>query len=339
MRGASAAKKRHWVEDVPGVRPGPMPELLAPELPTLVDVPPAGDAFFHEIKLDGYRLFCRVERGRARLFSRRGNDLTARFPRITRAAEALPVEAALLDGEAVILLPDGRTSFQALQGAFAGGRAEGAVYFAFDLLHLDGFELCAARLEDRKHALERVVLTDEGPLRRGRHLVGSGPELFANACRLGLEGLVSKRRDAVYRPGRSKCWFKAKCLGQQEFVIVGYTLSSARGPFGALLLGVHDEEGNLVYAGRVGTGFSDRDLLAIGQMLASIERKSCPLHGPRPGPARVVRWVEPILVAEVRFTEWTDDGHLRHPSFRGLRFDKRAEEIVRERPARTPPAR
>jgi bifunctional non-homologous end joining protein LigD len=314
---------------VPGARPGRLSDAPPPELARLVDGPPEGDAWLHEIKLDGFRAFCRIEGGKARLISRRGLPLV--FPRVTTAAAKLPVSTALLDGEVAVLVPGGRTSFNALQNA-TGGRSSGElVYFAFDLLHLDGTNLCNASLEDRKDLLGRLVPAT-GTIRYNPHIIGGGPEMFANACKLGLEGIISKRRDAPYRGGRGRCWLKSKCTYQQEFVVVGYTTSDAGASFGALLLGVHDERGQLIYVGRAGTGFSARELIEIGRTLKKMERKDPPFVGRRPGPARVMRWVDPRLVVEVRFTEWTEDGCLRHPSFLGIRVDKDPKEVVRERP-------
>ncbi len=314
---------------VKGARPGRLSDVPQPELAKLVDRAPEGDEWLHEIKLDGYRAFCRIEGGAARLISRRG--LALGFPRVATAAAKLPVETALLDGEVAVLVPEGRTSFNALQNA-SGGRYTGElVFFAFDLLHLDGVSLCNASLEDRKRILQRVVPA-KGIVRYTPHIIGGGPEMFTNACKLGLEGIISKRRDAPYRGGRSRCWLKSKCTYQQEFVVVGYTTSDAGASFGALLLGVHDEKGQLLYVGRAGTGFSARELIEIGRKLKKIERKDPPFVGRRPGPARAMRWVEPELVVEVRFTEWTEDGCLRHPSFLGMRIDKDPKEVVRERP-------
>jgi bifunctional non-homologous end joining protein LigD len=316
---------------ISGARPGQLSDAPQPELAKLVDRPPEGDEWLHEIKLDGYRAFCRIEGGAARLISRRGLALTDSFPRVATAAAKLPVRTALLDGEVAVLVPEGRTSFHALQNA-TGGRTTGElVYFAFDLLHLDGTNLCNATLDDRKRVLQRLVPA-KGIVRYTPHIIGGGPEMFANACKLGLEGIISKRRDAPYRGGRSRCWLKSKCTYQQEFVVVGYTTSDAGASFGALLLGVHDERGQLIYVGRAGTGFSGRELIEIGRALKKMERKDPAFAGRRPGPARVMRWVEPMLVVEVRFMEWTEDGCLRHPSFLGVRLDKHPKDVVRERP-------
>src|SRR5512138_2075443 len=192
------------------------------QLALLVDDAPAGPGWIHETKYDGYRIGCAVERGRATLFSRRGKDWTREFPDVAAAAARLPVRSALLDGEVAAVLPDGRTSFQALQNAFSGGERR-LVYFVFDLLHLDGEDLARRPLLERKAALARLLGEGAGPLRFAPHVEGSGAEVFREACRLGLEGIVSKRADHAYRPGRGGGWVKTKCILRQELVIGGFT--------------------------------------------------------------------------------------------------------------------
>ena len=310
------------------------------QLATLVDAPPAGDRWLHEPKLDGYRILAVKHGERVWLLSRRFNDWTDRMPSVARAVAALPAERAVLDGEAAVVQPDGRTSFQALQNAL--GTAADVSYFAFDLLAVDGDELARRPLEERKARL-RALLADAGdgdatgPLRYTDHVVGRGAEVFAAACRTGLEGIVSKRRDLPYHPGRSLDWVKVKCLQRQELVIGGFTEpEGSRVGIGALLVG-HVAGGKLVYAGKVGTGFDNRTLVALRRRLDPLLTTTSPFEPPPPrawtGPAR---WVRPELVAEVAFTEWTADGRLRHPSFKGLRDDKRAADVVRERPAAAP---
>ena len=234
-----------------------------PQLATLVNAPPEGDGWLHEIKYDGYRIGCAIDAGRVTLWSRQANDWTREFPEIAAEAQALRVRRALIDGEVAVLMPDGRTNFQALQNSLAGDRQGELVYFAFDLLELDGKDVGGAPLEERKEALRRIVPADGGPIRYSRHWVGDGSNVFREACRLGFEGLVSKRRDLPYRAGRSPGWLKSKCLLRQEFAIGGFTLPSGpREGIGSLLVGVH-EGGRLRFAGKVGTGFteaSSRDL-------------------------------------------------------------------------------
>jgi bifunctional non-homologous end joining protein LigD len=311
----------------------PVPPYRA-QLALLVSEAPEGDGWVHEVKYDGYRIGCAIDGGRVTLWSRRGKDWTAQFPEVADAARALPVRSALLDGEVAAMLPDGRTSFQALQNSFSGGRRPLA-YFVFDLLHLDGEDLASRPLLERKSALEGLLGKGRGVLRYAPHVVGGGAAVFREACRLGLEGIVSKRADQAYRPGRSASWVKTKCILRQELVIGGFTEpeGAARDAIGALLVGFH-EGGALRFAGKVGTGFTNAQARALRARLDGIATRDSPFS-PRPagrlGPN--AHFVRPVLVCEVAFTEWTGDGKIRHPSFQGLREDKRAGEVVREAPA------
>jgi bifunctional non-homologous end joining protein LigD len=366
-KGAAGASSRlaEPASAVPGARRAAMPRTVAPELATLVSAPPAGSQWLHEIKFDGYRLVCEVRRGKAQLLTRHGKDWSGRFAPVAEAAAALPADTAILDGEVTVLLLDGRTSFQALQeslgdggGGSRGGvngrgggtgrgtrRPDGAemVYFVFDLLYLDGYDLRPAPLLERKRALRELLDaagagTGGGPIRWSDHVAGHGEDFYRQACRFGLEGIVSKRADLAYRSGRSKDWLKVKCLQRQELVIGGFTEpEGTRAGLGALLLGFY-EDGRLVYAGKVGTGFTAQVLVDLRRRLERSERQSPPfVNPPRGAEARGAHWVEPKLVCEVAFTEWTRDGHLRHPTFQGLREDKPAREVRRELP-QPPPA-
>jgi len=320
---------------VRGGRKGSAPKAPALQLATLVDEAPKGDQWLHEMKFDGYRIAAEVSRaGSVRLMSRNGKDWTAQFPSVGRDVERLGLTSAILDGEVAVVLPDGTTSFQALQNEMNGGGRGELVYFVFDLLQLAGHDLTGATLEDRKDALARVLSGGgraAGAVRLSDHVSGEGEAFFANACRLGLEGIISKRRDSRYESGRSKSWLKVKCLERQEFVIGGYSdPEGSRIGIGALLLGVHDPGGGLVFAGKVGTGFTSKMLKDLQGRLSPLARPSSPFGRARiPGVTRA-HWVEPKLVAEVAFTEWTSDGRLRHPSFQGLREDKKASDVVRE---------
>lgn len=317
---------------IEGAKRAPLPRALEPELATLVRTTPRGDEWIHETKFDGYRALCRVSGGRAQWITRAGNDWTPKFASLSPAVEALPVNDALFDGEIVVLRKDGTTSFQDLQNSLRGG-ARNLTYFAFDLLHLDGFDLRAAPLAARKTALRALLEhnTEENLLRFSEHIDGHGEKILDAACRRGLEGIVSKLRDDPYRSGRGHGWVKAKCSREQELVIGGFTRpEGSRRHFGALLLGYFEQK-KLRYAGRVGTGFDDNALAAIGAKLRAIEiEKPAFADPPRGADARGVRWVRPSLVGAVRFTAWTSDGMLRHPSFQGLREDKPAREVVRE---------
>ena len=286
------------------------------------------------MKFDGYRILCRIVDGRATLWSRNAKDWTAQFPAIANAAARLPAKTAFLDGEVAVLLPNGTTSFQALQSTLSAGDQGRLVYFVFDLLHLDGQDLTDATLEARKAALERLVGTGrDGVIRYSTHMVGRGEEFFREACRLALEGIVSKRRDRPYEAGRGRDWLKVKCIREQELVVGGFTEpKGSRAGLGALLLGVNDPAGGLAYAGKVGTGFTGEFARSLRTRLDRLAVTASPFRGRVPDAAGA-RWVKPELVAQVQFTEWTDDGRLRHPSFKGLREDKAAAEVVRESPA------
>lgn len=310
-----------------------------PQLARLVKAPPDGDAWLHEMKYDGYRIGCLVDRGKATLISRNGKDWTSEFPEIAAAASELRVRRALLDGEVAMLLPDGRTSFQALQNVFSGGSRAPLVYFAFDLLMLDGESLTKRPLEARKEALFRLLGKPRARtrIRYSEHVAGRGRDMFEQACRLGLEGIISKRRDSPYKSGRGDTWLKTKCVLRQEFVIGGFTdPEGTREGIGSLVIG-HYEDGGLVFGGKVGTGFTVQSARDLRRTLEAIEQKQCPFTPPPPGwLGRNAHWTKPRLVAEVVFTEWTDDGKIRHPSFQGLRADKDPKAVTRERPAPPP---
>jgi bifunctional non-homologous end joining protein LigD len=318
--------------DLPGARRAALPAFVAPQLASLVSSPPAGEGWLHELKFDGYRILCRIAQGRSRLLSRNGNDWTARFAAVASAAARLPVREGLVDGEVAVRQPDGTTSFNALQNLLEGNATGELVYFVFDLLHRDGVDLRGVRLEARKAALAGLITPGaRGLLRYSEHTIGDGDAFLRAACALGLEGIVSKRRDAPYRSQRDTTWLKTKCLREQEFVIGGFTEpQGARVGLGALLLGVH-ENGRLRYVGRVGTGFSTASAQALRRQLDRLVRAQSPFADRVTG-VPSPRWVRPALVAEVAFTEWTPEGRLRHPSFKGIRQDKDPVEIVRERP-------
>lgn len=316
-----------------------LPSRLKPQLASLIDRPPEGDSWLHELKYDGYRLLARVEHGQVSLFTRNGNNWTGKFPSVASALSKLPIENGWLDGEAVALKEDGTTSFGSLQNALSEGSDKGLVYIVFDMLHYNGYDLTGLPLYERKLLAATVLKSqkaDPTVLRFSQHVESKGPAFFKNACSYGIEGIVSKRKDGAYTHGRGKDWVKIKCHERQEFVIGGYTEpGSGRKGFGALLIGVFDAEEKFAYCGRVGTGFSERSIIEISEKLKRIKTPSPPFQNPPVGPeAKGVHWVKPVLVAEVEFAQWTKDGVLRHPSFQGLREDKDAKEVAFESPAK-----
>jgi len=324
------ATPRHPPDRIRGARKGRMPGNLKPQLATPVTAAPAGPEWLHEIKYDGYRLFADIEHGEVRLITRSGLDWTAKFAELARAFGQLPVDTALIDGELVHLASDGTTNFSGLQDAIASGKTGALNFFAFDLLHRDGWDLTGATLEDRKAALADIIPPDtEGILRYSDHQAGQGPAVLRQASSLGLEGIVSKRRDAPYRPGRGGAWLKVKCRNREEIVVIGFTdPEGKREGFGALLAGYYNPSGTLRYAGRVGTGFSAERLADLRKKLDALVVKAPPVTPPKEAPRKGVHWVRPALVAEVEFAGWTADQILRHASFQGLREDKSAREVM-----------
>ncbi|KYG04564.1 DNA ligase D [Sorangium cellulosum] len=344
--GAAAAPRRTltYADALEGARRGPFPDEVEPQLATLVTGPPQGDGWLYEVKFDGYRMLAQLRGGRVTLLTRRGQDWTERFASVRDDLARLPAREAVLDGEIVIVGPDGVTDFQALQNALSDGndgREGRLMYFVFDLLYLDGRDLRDCAQVTRKRALEALLeeAPEEGTLRYTEHLEEDGAAVFQHACKLGIEGVIAKRPEAPYRSGRGSSWLKVKCGKRQEFVIVGFTEpTGARQGLGAILVGVN-RSGKLAYAGKVGTGFTNKTLTTLRSRLESIERAKPAFAGaPR---MRGVHWVEPELLAEVQFSAWTRDGRLRHPSFEGLREDRTPESVTveREQPPPAPPPR
>jgi bifunctional non-homologous end joining protein LigD len=295
----------------------------------LTDEPFSDPAWIFERKLDGIRGLAHRDGGGVRLLSRTERSMNGDYPGVVQALDAEPHGDFVLDGEVVAFDRRGITSFSRLQRR---GRERVAIFFyVFDLLRLDGEDLRPLPLRERKARL-RSEFRFEGPVRFTPHRNEQGEKLFREACARGLEGLVAKRADSPYRAARSRDWLKLKCHAEQELVIGGFTdPQGSRTDFGALLVG-HFEDGRLHYAGKVGTGF-DRDTLGtLGARLRELERDEPPFVDVHPIP-RGTRWVEPELVAQIAFTEWTRDGRLRHPRYLGLRDDKPARDVVRERAA------
>lgn len=329
---ARAKGKRKAARSKAGqLKPSDFPLALA----TLVREPPSGKDWLHEIKFDGYRILMFVERdasGRttSRLYTRNQLDWTDHYPAVAQAATELPVESAVLDGELVALDDNGVSRFQLLQNA-ASNRSSPLVYFAFDLFHLDGDDLRAKPLAERKEALSELIgASGTGPIRYSDHIAGRGGDFLGECCRRGLEGIVSKRADRPHQPGRTHDWLKIKCVGREELVIGGFTDSTAAGrALGALLVG-YFEDGRLAYAGRVGTGFNTQTLRTLRSRLDKLREADSPfirIAARERGPG--VHWVRPELVAQIEFGSWTDDGILRHASFQGLREDKPAGSVGR----------
>jgi bifunctional non-homologous end joining protein LigD len=323
------------LEKIPGVRKAAIPRFIPPQLATLVSEPPRGNEWLHELKFDGYRMICHLNRGKVTFWSRNAKDWTERFPKLAKAAKGLGLSSVILDGEVVAMDAAGRTSFQKLQQSFGKTGDAGLAFHVFDVLYVEGFLVTKMPLIERKQLLAKLLKSQskKSPLRYSDHVEGNGMAFFKQACEFGIEGIVSKLANSFYDSTRSKSWQKVKCLKRQEFVIAGYTISDKGMPgFGSLILGVYDK-GKLVYAGRAGTGFSVQQRIALQKKLDSLVQPSTPFAvKPRdPGLRRAV-WAKPKLVGEVAFTEWTDEGSIRHPSFQGLREDKKAQDVVREEP-------
>jgi bifunctional non-homologous end joining protein LigD len=313
--------------------------VFSPQLAVLADVPPAGKEWSHEIKYDGYRLLAKVRDGKVELVTRNGNDWTHRFKTLADSLADLPLKNAILDGEAVVLDAEGKSDFQALQMMLKNKEKVRPVFFAFDLLHLDGVDLrdqpFKARAKALQSLLKKAKLRDN--IRMSEQIDVPGDAVLKQACKLGLEGIISKRLDAPYVSRRDPTWLKIKCGQRQEFVIVGFSQPQrSRVGIGALLLGYHDDKKRLVYAGRVGTGFDTRMLKDLRAMFDKITVKQSPLDVDAPArEQKAATWVKPTQVAEITFTGWTRDGMLRHPVFVALRSDKPAGAIVREKTVST----
>jgi bifunctional non-homologous end joining protein LigD len=308
------------------------PASLKPELATLVDRPPADpDEWIYEVKFDGYRILAKVEGQRVRLITRNGNDWTAKLPQLARAVASMRLQPGWLDGEIVMLDDRGVASFQQLQNAFDSARTADIVYFLFDLPYYDGHDLTAVPLQQRRALLQSLLQNAPRCIRFSDAFTAAPQDLVASACKLGLEGIIGKRRDSPYSTRRSPDWIKLKCAQRQEFVVGGWTdPKGSRAGLGSLLLGVHDAAGKLRYAGKVGSGFNDTSLAHLSSQLKKLAAEGSPFN--QRVPESAVHWVKPTLVAEVSFSEWTSDGHLRHPVFHALRTDKPAAAIVREDP-------
>jgi bifunctional non-homologous end joining protein LigD len=340
ITGSESARKEpepFRPQDLPGKReklPGFIPPLLAKESATVPD----DKTWIHELKLDGYRIQAHLESGGSvsavKLFSRNGLDWTHRMPSIAREIRRLPVEAAILDGEVVVLNSSGQTSFADLQAAFDENKPQALSYFVFDLLHLNGHNLRNLPLIERKRLLSELIqsLGENQIIRYSEHLEGNGQQMFTEACRLGAEGIISKLVSAPYSSGRGSSWIKIKCIREQEFVIGGFTQpSDGSHGIGALLLGYY-EDGRLEYAGRTGTGFTRTSSRALRDRLEKLRTAKSPFAEVPVDGRRGAIWLKPTTVAQVQFRTWTADHRVRQASFKGIREDKAASEVRREEP-------
>ena len=316
----------------------PLPRWIPPQLTQLSETAPSGPQWLHEIKLDGFRMAARIDRGKAQLLTRTGLDWTNKYPSVITALKQLRAKTAYLDGELCGVGDDGLPSFSQTQAGSDGERGVRLVYYAFDLLHLDGRDSAALPLVERKRLLEPPIAGIPG-LQFNAHETGDGEVVRKHACKLGFEGVVSKTIDAPYAPGNRGLWRKSKCLNRQEFVVVGWTDPEGSRPYlGALLLGYYTDDGRLIYAGRVGTGMPGKVLADLRRRLEPLGRTGSPLGVPPPRKTRFgsqlvlsqVHWVEPRLVAEITYLTWTADGLLRQTVYVGLRSDKPAEQVRRE---------
>jgi DNA ligase D-like protein (predicted ligase) len=314
------------------------PSFVVPQLALAVKSPPRSNSWVHELKLDGYRIHAHLRSKEARLLTRTGLDWTERYAATAEALRKLPAESAYLDGELCALDPDGLTSFAEMQAATDGHSAAGLIYFAFDLIYLDGKDLRAEPLVARKARLEALLDGADPAIRYNEHLMGDGEEILRAACKLNVEGIVSKRSDSAYVPGNRGLWIKCKCLNREEFVVVGWTDPKGTRPYlGSLLLGFYTRDGRLLYAGRAGTGMTERALASLHARLQPLAVKRMPLAVPPPKENRFgaplelkrVHWVRPELVAEVTYLTWTREGLLRAVVYQGLREDKRASDVRR----------
>lgn len=306
----------------------PCPERIAPQLVALANSPPAGE-WLYEIKFDGYRMMARIDQG-VTLFTRNGYDWTRRMPRLIEELRTLKVSSAWIDGEVIVQDDEGRPVFQPLQSAFSSGKTDDLIYFAFDLLFLNGKDLRAVPVETRRQRLRTLI--EGGSLEHVRfsETLDVDPRHFlANVCRMGMEGIVGKRAGSPYASERNGSWIKIKCNNRQEFVVVGYTRAAAG--IGSLLLGLYNDVGEMTYAGRVMSGFDSRTLTDLRSRLRSLERAESALEvRPTLTKGLDVAWLEPELVCEVKYAEITPSGKVRHAVFQGMREDKPAAGISLE---------
>jgi bifunctional non-homologous end joining protein LigD len=331
FRKDARVEKRDFEKRLKGLPEEQQPGFLEPQLATMAEVPPASNGWLHELKLDGYRVQARKNGKRVRLLTRTGLDWTARMQPVANEIAKLGVDTVTLDGEVVVVAPNGTTSFADLQASMQEGAKHELTYFAFDLLHLDGRSTRELPLRERKGLLSEVLQgADRDVLRLSEHIETGGAQLLREACKLQAEGIVSKRAAGKYVPGRNRDWLKMKCLHEQEFVVGGYTLpANGIHGVGALLLGYY-KDGRLNYAGRTGTGFTQKTHRMLRDRLESLAQKTSPFEKVPDDAQKGARWVTPEMVVQVRFSTWTADNLIRQSAFLGVREDKTAKGVVQE---------
>jgi bifunctional non-homologous end joining protein LigD len=331
---SSIKEKRNWSRDLARAPKEALPSFISPQLASQATSPPVGKNWVHELKLDGYRIQARIDgkKSTVQLLTRTGLDWTHRMKSVGEAIREVPVDSAIFDGEVVVLEPDGTSSFANLQAAFQDGATHKLTYFVFDLLHLDGHNTRDLPLRERKKLLTKVLSGADvsGTIRLSEDIVGDAGAIFRSACKLGAEGIISKLADGKYASGRGSGWLKLKCYQEQEFVIGGFTLlSNGTHGVGALILGYY-RDGKLIYAGRTGTGFTQKTHGLLRDRLDKLRRDKSPFESVPQGVSRGVIWVKPELVAQISFSTWTADDLVRQAAFKGLREDKPAKDVQRE---------
>lgn len=307
-----------------------IPQLKSPELAKTVTRPPTGNDWLHEIKYDGYRLLAYIDRGQVRLMTRKHQNWTHKFKELVNSLKKLKLENAILDGEIVVLDKKQHSNFQLLQAALSEKKSHQIIYYVFDLLYFNNQNLMQHALLERKQLLKKYLKPSFNNVAYSDHIIGHGPLVYEKTCVLGLEGIISKRINSKYTQKRTSDWVKSKCAKRQEFVVIGFTNpKGARQYFGALLLGYYDRNGILQYCGHVGTGFTHNSLREIKEVLNKYEIDDSPLQK-IPRALKNNHWLKPIIVVEIEFKEWTNDGLIRQPSFKGLRLDKSPQSVTKE---------
>ncbi len=315
------------------VKKSVIPETIRPQLATLVDKAPSGNNWLHELKFDGYRIITIINNSEIKLLTRNQNDWTDKLNFLTQAFKKLNLSNIVLDGELVALDEKQVPNFQTLQNTLNHHDKSPLIYYLFDIIYYDGYDLTGIPLLARKKLLEQLIDFDnQSIIRYSDHQLGAGKTMFGNACQLGLEGIISKEINSPYLQARSRHWLKLKCVKRQEFIVGGYTKpQGTRSHFGSLLLGIYDKNNKIKYCGHVGTGFTQDSLFDIYQLLTANKTTKMPFVE-RPPKISHVTWVKPNIIIEVEFIEWTEDGILRTPSFKGIRTDKSPQQVTMEIP-------